>query len=113
MWCPKKLRQEILTEQNHKCNRCDLDKWLEQKLTLELEHKDGDNTNNNRDNLEYLCPNCHSLTSTWRGRNKTGTTNKRISIEGYPSIRQYLISQGLSPKGKNYETAKKRFLSPL
>ena len=64
------LRFRILYEQENKCNKCGLDEWLGQDLVLELEHKDGNNKNNNRDNLEMICPNCHSLTETWRGRNK-------------------------------------------
>ena len=39
------------------------------KIALELEHVDGDNTNNDLSNLKFLCPNCHSMTPTWRGRN--------------------------------------------
>lgn len=63
-------RRRVFEEQEYKCNRCGIDSWLGQKLSLELEHKDGNNKNNVRENLEALCPNCHSLTTTWRGRNK-------------------------------------------
>ena len=35
-------------------------------VPLETHHKDGDYTNNNEDNLELLCPNCHSLTDTYK-----------------------------------------------
>lgn len=38
--------------------------------------------------------------------NRIGIT-KKIPINGYPSIRQYLIAQELTPKGDNYKTAKK------
>ena len=62
--------RRVFEEQAHKCNRCGIDSWLGEKLSLELEHKDGNNKNNARNNLEALCPNCHSLTPTWRGRNK-------------------------------------------
>ena len=67
---PENRRRRVFEEQLHKCNRCGIDSWLGEKLSLELEHKDGNNKNNARENLESLCPNCHSLTSTWRGRNK-------------------------------------------
>lgn len=39
-------------------------------LTLQLDHIDGDNTNNLQENLRILCPNCHSQTDTWSGRNQ-------------------------------------------
>ena len=41
-----------------------------QKIPLEVEHIDGNFQNNNEDNLILLCPNCHSLTSTYKGANK-------------------------------------------
>ena len=65
-------KRRVLEEQDGKCNRCGLDKWLTELLVLELEHKDGNKKNNVRENLECLCPNCHSLTPTWRGRNNAG-----------------------------------------
>ena len=71
----KRLR--VILEQNGACNRCGLTHWLEQRLTLEYEHKDGDNTNNARNNVEALCPNCHSQTETWRGR-KNGKRQRQI-----------------------------------
>ena len=67
---PENRRRRVFEEQNYKCNRCGIDKWLGEVLSLELEHKDGNNKNDVRENLEGLCPNCHSLTPTWRGRNK-------------------------------------------
>lgn len=39
-------------------------------VPIQLHHKDGDYTNNDEDNLDLLCPNCHSLTPTHGGRNK-------------------------------------------
>jgi hypothetical protein len=63
-------RKRIIIEQNNTCNRCGLDKWQGQAIPLEIDHKDGINNNHVRDNMEALCPNCHALTDTWRGRNK-------------------------------------------
>ena len=40
------------------------------KIPQEVEHIDGDYTNNEEDNLTLLCPNCHSLTSTYKGANR-------------------------------------------
>jgi hypothetical protein len=104
------LKSRILYEQDCKCNRCGLKEWLGQDIPLELEHKDGNHHNNERDNLEILCPNCHALTDTWRGRNKTKT---RLTISDEKlfnalmdndwNMRQALIDVGLSPKGGNYK----------
>jgi len=43
---------------------------MDQPIPLELDHIDGNHQNNALDNLRLLCPNCHSLTPTFRGKNK-------------------------------------------
>jgi len=55
-----------------KCAKCG---WGEintytNKIPLEIEHIDGNYKNNNEENLILLCPNCHSLTSTYKGANR-------------------------------------------
>lgn len=42
--------------------------WKNKKLSLQLEHKDGNGKNNTFENLKWLCPNCHSQTETFAGR---------------------------------------------
>lgn len=63
-------RKRVMMEQDGKCNKCGIDSWMGKPISLELEHIDGNNKNNDRSNLECLCPNCHAQTSTWRGRNR-------------------------------------------
>ena len=54
----------------YKCQNCGCDgHWQNGMIALEIDHIDGDNTNNEMSNLRYLCPNCHALTDTYRGRN--------------------------------------------
>lgn len=100
------LRKLVIAEQNNSCNGCGLDVWLGRPMTLELDHKDGNRENNVRENLEALCPNCHSQTDTWRGRNKSRkrASDEQIAqaIKTTPSLYKALISLGLSPKGSNY-----------
>ena len=64
-------RKKVLIEQDYKCNNCGLSDWLGKPLSLELDHIDGNNKNNDRSNLVCLCPNCHVQTPTWRGRNRS------------------------------------------
>lgn len=52
------------------CNNCKLTEWQGNPIPLELEHKNGVHNDNRIENLELLCPNCHALTSTYRGKNK-------------------------------------------
>lgn len=108
-------RRRVIEEQNFCCAKCGISEWQGYKITLELDHKDGNNANNKRDNLEGLCPNCHSITDTWRGRNKPSKNGiNNISddellkcLQESKNIRQGLLKAGIAAKGSNYERAKK------
>ena len=67
-----RLRQRLLKENffEPKCYNCEKTEWLGSPIPLELEHIDGNHQNNTLNNLTLLCPNCHALTSTYRGKNK-------------------------------------------
>jgi hypothetical protein len=67
------LKQRLFREgiKEERCERCGLDEWMGEPLLLTLDHIDGDNRNNSIENLKILCPNCHSQTPTWCGKNKT------------------------------------------
>ena len=102
-------RQLVLEEQNFRCT-CGINKWRGEPIVLEFEHKDGNNQNNSRGNVEFLCPNCHSQTSTWRGRNKG--SGLKITDDDFASalvkagtISAGLTQMGLAPKGGNYKRA--------
>ena len=66
------VRKRILKENliKYECNECGLNEWKDQKLSLHLDHIDGNRWNHNLENLRFLCPNCHSLTETYVGKNK-------------------------------------------
>lgn len=53
-----------------RCEMCGLSSSRSQPLSLELHHINGDGLDNRLENLLLLCPNCHSQTDTWGGRNK-------------------------------------------
>lgn len=65
------LRKRLLREQvkEYKCECCGNSLWLNQKIPLELHHINGDRHDNQIQNLQLLCPNCHALTDNYRGRN--------------------------------------------
>lgn len=64
----KNFKRWLTQERGHKCESCLLVDWLGQPIVLELDHINGDRTDNDKNNLLLLCPNCHSQTTTWRGR---------------------------------------------
>jgi Zn finger protein HypA/HybF involved in hydrogenase expression len=49
----------------YKCERCDISEWLGGRLVIELHHINGDPTDNRLENLQMLCPNCHSQTHNY------------------------------------------------
>lgn len=49
----------------HVCKVCGIDSWLGNSIVLEIDHIDGNYLNNTLENLRFLCPNCHSQTSTF------------------------------------------------
>ena len=51
------------------CAECGIAEWLGEPLILELHHVNGDGKDNRLENLQLLCPNCHSQTETFSGRN--------------------------------------------
>lgn len=67
------LKKYVLAEKllERKCSSCQLTEWLGELVPLELDHIDGNNMNNSLENLRLLCPNCHSFTPTYRGKNIT------------------------------------------
>jgi hypothetical protein len=63
------IKKYILEKQNNTCIGCGIETWRGEKITLELDHIDGDSKNNAEYNLRGLCPNCHSLTPTYKSKN--------------------------------------------
>ena len=68
------MRKLILKENliKYECFVCGLkDKWNGHKISLHLDHINGINGDHRLENLRFLCPNCHSQTKNYTGRNKT------------------------------------------
>lgn len=76
------VRKYLFEEHDSKCSLCG---WGETnpvtgKVPLEVHHIDGDCRNSSPENLQILCPNCHSLTPNFRGRN-VGAPSVHLSQE--------------------------------
>lgn len=73
-----KLKLKLLKEglKENKCECCGITVWNNKPLVMQLHHIDGNNKNNSLDNLQLLCPNCHSQTENYCGNaNKNKRTN--------------------------------------
>lgn len=65
-----KIKKFIEVVKGYKCTECGCFEHDGEKLILHLEHIDGNHKNNSPDNVCLLCPNCHSQTNTYKGKNK-------------------------------------------
>jgi hypothetical protein len=66
------VRKYLIERDGEKCSRCG---WAEKnpvtnKVPLEVHHVNGNHTDHSENNVKLLCPNCHSLTPTYRNLNK-------------------------------------------
>lgn len=91
---------------------CGISIWKDKKITLELDHIDGDNTNNMLSNLRLLCPNCHSLTKTWRGRKNFNLSIKRISTCTSCSLPKPLTTSPICHRCSQIKRRKIKISSP-
>lgn len=102
----------IVAIRGHKCENCLNETWQNVPIPLEVHHLDGDKLNNDLNNLQLLCPNCHALTENYRGKNISHKQINCISDEDFiealkstPNVRQALLKLGLTAKGANYNRA--------
>lgn len=66
------LKRRLVKEgiKEWKCEKCGITDWMGEDITLELHHINGNHFDNRLENLQMLCPNCHSQTPTHKKNNK-------------------------------------------
>ena len=70
--CTSHLKKRLLDKNflTYKCYECGLATWCNKPISLQLDHINGIHNDHRIENLRLLCPNCHSQTSNFAGRNK-------------------------------------------
>lgn len=56
----------LVRRDGHRCGICGLTEWLGHPIPLEIDHINGDHSDNTEANVRILCCNCHAQTDTWR-----------------------------------------------
>lgn len=80
-----------------------------QPIKLEVHHKNGDRSDDSLENLQLLCPNCHSYTETFCYKTKYEIIPEERYVEvlkDSKSIHQALITLGLTVAAGNYARAR-------
>lgn len=74
------IKRYIFEKYDNKCSKCGwgIKNEFTGNIPLEIEHIDGNSQNNTEENLTLLCPNCHSLTKTYKGANKGNGRHNRM-----------------------------------
>ena len=67
-----KLKERLIKANllEYKCHKCGITEWQNEPISLQLDHINGINNDHRLENLRLLCPNCHSQTDTYAGKNK-------------------------------------------
>jgi hypothetical protein len=109
------IRKFLLAEAKYKCSECGWDKINPTTgvVPLEVDHVDGVSTNNERNNLKVLCPNCHSLTPTYKSLNKTGRAWRKnynqFELKGRKPLKVHPLCQCGNNKEPKAKTCRKCF----
>lgn len=106
---PRAIKFKLISIRGHICENCNLTLWLGEPIPLQLHHINGKEAGNMPENLQLLCPNCHSLTPNYVGKHKL-----KFSLEK-DLLQELLIKFTYKDIGKLYgvsgNTVKRRALA--
>lgn len=85
--------EHVLECQNHKCAICGIINWNNKPIVLQQDHIDGNPNNLWPDNLQMLCPNCHSQTETWGTKSRGPKVEKKRDYRNEYRRRHYKLAK--------------------
>ena len=104
------LKRRLLKEKiiPYKCSICGNNGiWNNKKLSLQLDHINGDNTDNRIENLRFICPNCHSQTDTYAGKNVVHKHNQKQQQKKCEYCQQLYVPKFKAQRFCSQECSKK------
>lgn len=108
------VKERFIKKVDYSCNDCGISSWNGKPIVLELDHKNGNNRDNRLENLQLLCPNCHSQTETYKSKNCKKPGKLKVSdlaiisaLKETDNIRQALLLVGLGSHSGNYKRVRK------
>lgn len=105
----KTTLKPLIYLRGRKCEKCGNTEWMGQPINLEIHHINGDRSDNSLENLQLLCPNCHSYTDTFCHKSNHQTVSDEdfvLALQQNKNISQALKQLGLTPAGGNYTRAR-------
>lgn len=106
----KTLKKQLIHHRGHRCEGCLHVSWLNQPIPLQIHHINGDSHNNDNNNLQLLCPNCHAITPNYCGKNiknpikpKYNDEHICLLIPQSQSIRQIILTLGMPTSKAHYD----------
>lgn len=94
-----RLKERILKQKliPYVCTQCsNTGEWQNRCLVLQLEHKNGKNDDHRIENLEFLCPNCHSQTETYSAKNRKNPNRSPKSYQDKHGVLRNLSDSKIS-----------------
>ena len=107
---PAKIKADYISTHEYKCACCGISEWQGKPITLQLHHINGDRSHNEDDNLMLLCPNCHSQTDNFCGKNnKSVITDEEFlqALEEYGNVCAACRALHITPNQSSYARAKR------
>lgn len=108
------IKRALEAVRGHKCEKCGLTEWNGQSIPLQVHHINGNSQDNDPNNLQLLCPNCHAQTENYCGKNIRNYYHQQVDEQSFVealrnsvSIRQALLQLNLTPQRDNYDRAYK------
>jgi hypothetical protein len=99
---------------DYKCVECGIcEIWNNKKLTLHLDHINGNKIDNRLENLRFLCPNCHSQTETFGAKNHHKKEKKIKKCKKCDKLLHKSTTGEICIKCWRKENVKERFTDPI